>query len=110
MSTALFSIPPNSKPKAVKARKRITKAVLWLMCITRGEALAGFWAWEMTPMPAGLPSWRQIRIGAAMAFGLDFIASAYQRSVQRKEAAVIDRWKASHGVERFADLRLRGTK
>jgi hypothetical protein len=81
----------------MKARKRMTKAVLWMMRITRGEALAGFWAWEMTPMPVGLPSWRQIRIGLAMAFGLDFIAKAYQRSVEREEAEVMAMRSSSHG-------------
>lgn len=64
----------------MKARKRMTNIVLWLMCLTRGEALANFWAWEMTPMPIGLPSWKQIRVGFSMAVGFDFIAAAaYQR-------------------------------
>ena len=66
------------------------------MRITRGEALAGFWVWEMTPMPVGLPSWRQIRIGLAMAFGLDFIATSYQRAMDREEAEVMARWRSSH--------------
>ena len=80
----------------MKVRKRMTKAVVWLMRITRGEALAGFWVWEMTPMPVGLPSWRQIRIGLAMAFGLDFIATSYQRAMDREEAEVMARWRSSH--------------
>jgi len=81
----------------MKARKRMTKAVLWLMQLTRSEEMANFWAWEMTPMPAGLPSWRQIRVGLAMAFGLDFIATKYQRAMDREEAEVMARWRSSHG-------------
>ena len=81
----------------MKARRKVTKAVLWFMRLTRGEEMANLWAWEMTPMPVGLPSWRQIRVGIAMAIGLDFIAVAYQRAVEREEEEVMARWRSSHG-------------
>lgn len=61
-----------------------TLFVLRAMSVTRGKYLADFWAWEMTPIPAGLPSWKQIRVGLAMAIGLDFVGRAYQRKLDEE--------------------------
>jgi hypothetical protein len=73
----------------MNTRKLATKAVLWLMHKTRGNSWVDFWAWEMTPMPVGPPSWKQIRVGFAIAIGLDFIARSYKRKMDRAEADVM---------------------
>lgn len=73
----------------MKTRKLMTDLVIWLMSITRDEPLVNYWVWEMTPMPAGLPSWRQIRVGLAMVLGMDFVARAYLRAVEREEEEII---------------------
>lgn len=54
------------------------------MSLMRGKKLADYWAWEMTPMPVGLPSWKQLRVGMALVFGLDFVGTAYQRESERE--------------------------
>lgn len=48
-------------------------------------------------MPAGLPSWRQIRVGLAIAIGLDFIAKAYKRKADQAEEEVMLKLKHSGG-------------
>lgn len=69
----------------MRARRNATLFVVWLMKLTRGRELTNFWAWELTPMPVGLPSWKQIRVGFALAIGMNFVARAYQRAVERSE-------------------------
>lgn len=83
----------TNKPKVMNARKLAAKAVGWLMSRTRGDDLTLFWAWELTPMPVGLPSWRQLWVGTTMALGIDCIAAEYRRKSDLEEERVMARWR-----------------
>ena len=70
-------------------RKRVTIMVIRLMLITRGSKMLDYWLWEMTSYPAGLPFWRQIRVGLAIVLGMDFVARRYKERSDAEEAAIM---------------------
>jgi len=48
-------------------RQKETEEVLALLEAAGGPDLASHWAWEMTPMPCGLPSDKQLAQGRELA-------------------------------------------
>jgi hypothetical protein len=48
-------------------RRNATQTVLAWITESCGSKSADFWAWEMTPMPCGLPSDEQLEDGLQMA-------------------------------------------
>jgi hypothetical protein len=73
-------------------KKLATLATLHLIGLLRGRAKADLWAWEMTPMPVGLPTRSQIGIGLMLAVGLDFGVEAYRAKKDREEEIVMNKW------------------
>jgi hypothetical protein len=62
-------------------RKARTQIVLDWIIESRGNDVAGLWAWETTPMPCGLPSDEQLEAGLRVATGEvhinDLLAATY---------------------------------
>ena len=49
-----------------RIRKLVAVAIVKLLTYRHGSKAADYWAWEMTPWPVGLPSWKQIWDGVVM--------------------------------------------
>lgn len=58
---------PMETPEETEVRRAKTKVVLDELTRAGGDDLASHWAWEMTPMPVGLPSDEQLAEGREMA-------------------------------------------
>ena len=52
---------------AERRRRKRTLRVVAALERAHGERFANHWAWEMTPMPCGLPTTRQLDMGFALA-------------------------------------------
>lgn len=75
-------------------RLEASKLVVRLLESVRGKEIADFWAWELTPMPCGVPSWEQLAEALRMAVG--------DKAPPDRDAAVARaanlRWHAVYGA------------
>ncbi len=66
--------------KAEHKRRKRTRRVIAALERAHGEKFTSYWAWEMTPMPCGLPDDGQLDLG----FALAALPTHHARNVMRE--------------------------